>query len=288
MRHTFKTIALMGKQKKPDVIATLKKLVVYFTDKKIKLILEEQTAQLLSNNLPYFSLDCLGKHADLLIVVGGDGSLLGASRSASKQNLPILGVNCGKLGFLNDVYPDKIAKIEDILQGNFYEEQRFLLQTQVTKKNKTVWQDIALNDTVLLAGTAGHMISFSVSVDEKFVCNYRADGLIVATPTGSTAHALAGGGPILYPELDAMVLVPMFSHNLSSRPIVIQAESQVKIDLDKNNTEPARISCDGQMYVATTAGSTVHIGKAREKLRLIHPLDYNYFEALRTKLHWEN
>lgn len=279
----------MGKQQTPDVIATLKKLVVYFTRKKIKLVLEENTAQLFpQNKSSHFMLEQIGKHADLLIVVGGDGSLLSASRSASKQNLPILGVNCGRLGFLNDIYPDKIAKIEDILQEKFHEEQRFLLHTQVIEKNQTVWQDIALNDAALLAGTAGHMINFSITVDDKFVCKYRADGLIVATPTGSTAHALSGGGPILYPELNAMVLVPMFSHNLSSRPIVIPAESQVKIELDKNNTEPARISCDGQMYVATTAGSSIHISKAREKLRLIHPLDYNYFEALRTKLHWEN
>lgn len=279
----------MGKQQTPDVIATLKKLVAYFTDKKIKLILEESAAQFFpQNKSPHFMLDQIGKHADLLIVVGGDGSLLSASRSASKQNLPILGVNCGRLGFLNDIYPEKIAKIADILQGKFYEEQRFLLHAEVIEKNQTVWQDIALNDAVLLAGTAGHIINFSITVDDKSVCKYRADGLIVATPTGSTAHALSGGGPILYPELNAMVLVPMFSHNLSSRPIVIPATSQVKIELDKNNTEPARISCDGQMYVTTTAGSSIHISKAREKLRLIHPLDYNYFEALRTKLHWEN
>lgn len=279
----------MDKQQNPEVSVTVQKLITYLNDQKIQLILEEQTAQIFPQyDLPHFALEHLNNYADLLIVVGGDGSLLSAARSAAKQNLPILGVNCGRLGFLNDISPDKIAKIAEILQGKFREEPRFFLHVQVTAKNQTLYQDIALNDTVLLTGITGHIINFSIAVNEKFVCDYRADGLIVATPTGSTAHALAGGGPILHPELDALVLVPMFSHNLSSRPIVIQGQNQITIAFTENNRESARLSCDGQIQTIPTANCAIHISKAKEKLRLIHPLDYNYFEALRTKLHWEN
>jgi len=292
MKHSFKTIALMGKQQTPEVANTLNALIAYLTEKtvkKVKLILEKQTALLFPQyRLPHFSHDQLGKHADLLIVVGGDGSLLSAARSSSKQNLPLLGVNCGRLGFLNDISPNKIAKVSEILHGKFSSEERFLLNLQIKDKKHRTRQDIALNDVALLAGTAGHMIDFSITINNNFVCKYRADGLIVATPTGSTAHALSGGGPILHPELNAIALVPMFSHNLSSRPIVINAENHVIISLAKHNTETARVSCDGQMHTAVTPGCCLHITKAQKKLHLIHPLDYDYFAALRTKLDWEN
>lgn len=279
----------MSKQEMPEVIAASQKLIEYLLQQKIKLILEDKTAQLFKQpTLPHFPTDQIGAHANLLIVVGGDGSLLSAARSIATQNLPILGVNCGRLGFLNDISPDKITKIESILQGEFFDEERFLLQTQVKIKDKIIWQDFALNDAVLLAGDAGHMLTFSINVNDKFVCSYRADGLIVATPTGSTAHALSGGGPILHPQLDAVTLVPMLSHNLSSRPIVINAENHIKITLAQHNTDPARLSCDGQMHTAIIPGCEINITKAQEKLHLIHPLDYDYFEALRTKLHWEN
>lgn len=273
----------MGKQNKPEVISTLKNLMAYLSKQKIQLILEKNTAELLASDLPHFSLDCLCNHADLLIVVGGDGSLLSAARHACLHNLPLLGVNCGRLGFLNDISPAKIEKIADILQGKFHSEKRFSLGAQI----KNVWQDIALNDIVLLAGTAGHMINFSITVENTPVCTYDADGLIITTPTGSTAHALSGGGPILHPELNAIALVPMFSHNLSSRPIVLGADNLVTITLSPYNTEPARISCDGQMHTAIKPGYAIHITKAQQELHLIHPLDYDYFEALRTKLRWE-
>jgi len=287
MNFKFNTIALTSKQSDPNTIDTLKKIIAYCHEKKIKLVLENQTAKLLNKSDKSLPFDDLAKHADLLVVVGGDGSLLSAARNACKQNLPILGVNCGRLGFLNDIYPDKIAQISAIIAGEFSVEERFLLSVEVKEKNKIIWQDLALNDAVLLSGNAGHIVYFSVQIKDRFVCTYGADGLIIATPTGSTAHALSGGGPILHPELNAIALVPMLSHNLSSRPIVIDANNIIKITLAKNNIEAARVSCDGQMHTAVMPGYEIHITKAREKVHLIHPLDYDYFEALRTKLHWE-
>ncbi|CAL7962801.1 NAD kinase [Gammaproteobacteria bacterium] len=287
MRSVFKSVAIIGRQNTVDTRKTLSNLIKHLQSKKINIALEHDTAKILpSYKLPVIPREELHDNCELIIVVGGDGSLLSAARIAARQDLPIIGINRGKLGFLTDIAPDNITKIDAILAGNFYEEQRFLLATEMCGHDKVIIRNIALNDIAFLSYIAGHMIDFSVHVDQHFLCNYHADGLIIASPTGSTAHALSGGGPILHPALEAVVLVPMLSHNLNSRPIVIKSDSTIKVAFNNANTTDLLVRCDGQVQTMLH-GSSIKIKKAKEKLRLLHPTDYSYFETLRTKLHWE-
>lgn len=289
MTTSFKKIGLIGWQKgKESPLDVLKTLISYLTQKNCTVVLERETALFLNDiTWPNYSMGELGEHCDLIIVVGGDGSLLRAAQAAVCFDKPILGVNRGYLGFLVDIYPDEInTRLGAILDGEYREEKRFLLDV-VVEKNTPI-HAIALNDVVLVPGQVAHMIAFDIFIDEQFVCNQRADGLIVATPTGSTAYALSGGGPILHPDLDAIVLVPMFPHTLSSRPIVVSANSSVMLRISKNMSIFPRLSCDGQAHIELSEGDCVMIKKRAQPLKLIHPLDYDYFDTLRAKLHWES
>jgi len=253
----------------------------------LKLILEKETAEILGEKQCLTATDEeLGALTDLVIVVGGDGSLLAAARSLINSGTPLLGINRGKLGFLTDISPDELrVKITEILAGHYYIEERFLLTAAIEHEQKIIAQKDALNDVVLLPGSP-HMIDFAIYVNQQLMCTQRADGQIIATPTGSTAYALSGGGPILHPQLDAIALVPMFPHNLSSRPVVIPAESVIEMVINPHSALPV-LSCDGQERLEIPSGARIKITKKSQKLCLVHPLDYDYFKTLRSKLHWE-
>lgn len=289
MREKFNTIALMGKLKTDEVADTLYALITHLTALNKKILIEKETLSIIPDcKLPAINRNkLLPAGCELLIVVGGDGSLLHAAHAAATQDIPVLGINRGFLGFLTDILPNNLHKINAILDGNYIEEHRFLLTTTIASDSKRINSEYALNDIVILSTVAGQMIEFSVFIDDEFMCGYRADGIIISTPTGSTAHALSGGGPILHPELEAIVLLPMFSHNLSSRPIVIKSNSTIKIVLDENHPANYNISRDGHLHLLAANKNTLLIKKAEKKLRLLHPTDYNYFETLRSKLHWE-
>lgn len=286
----FKTIGLIGRQRKEDISDTLIALKNLLKKHKLSAVIENETAALLpKDKSPTCTRDKLGKACDLIIVVGGDGSLLNAARAAVDHNTPVLGINRGHLGFLTDINPDELStKVSAVLNGKYIEEKRFLLDVKIENKNKVIARDIALNDVVLMPGDVAHMIQFAIIIDKQPVCSQRADGLITATPTGSTAYALSGGGPILHPQLDAVVLVPMFPHTLTARPIVINANSKIIINIAKSNEASLRLSCDGQARISIPVGANIHIEKKSTALRLIHPKDYNYFETLRSKLHWHS
>lgn len=288
MELKFKNIGIVGKQHTVGVADTVLALIDFLSAKKVNIFLEGATAKLLQtkNDLPVISYDKLGAKCDLLIVVGGDGCMLNAAHVAALNNVPIVGVNRGRLGFLTDVKPDEIdEKIGAILRGEFKEERRFLLTASVEDKKQENLH-IALNDFVLTSGATAQMIEFEIYIDEKFMCSMRSDGLIVATPTGSTAYALSGGGPIVNPILNAIVLVPMFPHTLSSRPIVIDANSKIEIRISESTLTSPRFSCDGNPYVKINPGECICVEKMSDNLRLIHPKDYDYFETLRSKLYW--
>lgn len=288
MNQIFKTVGVIGRQRKEDISDTLVALKSLLAHKKIAVVMETETAtHLPTHTLPTYSRDELGRHCDLIIVVGGDGSLLNAARAAIDRQIPVLGINRGRLGFLTDIHPSELEhKVSEVLDGQYQEEQRCLLTATIENHGKTLGKDIALNEIVLMPGDIARMIEFAIEIDDQFVCVQRADGLIVATPTGSTAYALSGGGPILHPNLDATVLVPMFPHTLSARPIVIRSSSTIKIIISKENETSPRLSCDGQAQISLPLGSNVIIRKNPQSLRLIHPQDYNYFQTLRKKLHW--
>lgn len=288
MTTTFKKIGLIGRQRSAGTVDTLLTLKKFLQKRQLHLVIEEETAQTLPpDTIPTIAREQLGKQSDLVIVVGGDGSMLSAALTVVNDNVPVLGINRGRLGFLTDIHPREVEqKIAEVLDGKYREEKRFLLTSEIHFQGNVLNREDALNDVVLQQGDVAHMIEFEIHINDEFVCTQRADGLIVATPTGSTAYALSGGGPIIHPTMNAIVLVPMFPHTLSSRPIVTEGNTPIKIHITKNNETSPHISCDGHQRIPVAPGSFIQIKKKAEQLRLIHPLDYNYFQTLRTKLHW--
>lgn len=284
-------IILIGRPKVAGVPETVNLLYEYLLKRRAQIAVDAETAQMLpANSQPDIATPDILRNSELVIVVGGDGSLLNTAHLALPYNLPVLGINRGRLGFLTDIHPNNLEKIGEVLDGQYFIEHRFLLDAQFYRANETApyGQNIALNDVVLLPGDIAHMIGFEIYIDQQFVCKQRADGLIIATPTGSTAYALSGGGPILHPQLEAIVLVPMFPHTLSSRPIVVSSSSQIELHISAMNPVSPHVSCDGQNRIELPPGGRVHVNKNTRLLRLVHPQDYNYFKTLREKLKWEN
>lgn len=284
----FHRIALMGRHYPDRIEWTLRALYDFLTERRYPVVCDQDTASRLSFPILCVPINELHAHCDLLIVVGGDGSLLQAAKIAVAQSLPVLGVNRGRLGFLTDVYPQQLTVIEQVLKGDYQEEERFLLRAEILHQNTITASVEALNEIVLSPGDVAHMIEFEVMIGGRFVCDLRADGLIVATPTGSTAYALSGGGPILEPALNAIVLVPMFPHTLSNRPLVVDADSQLVIEITPNNEATPFVSGDGQKRLSIALGDTLRIQKKAQRLRLIHPRNYEYFQTLRSKLGWQS
>lgn len=285
---SFNKIVLMGRAGVPGVNETLQAIYHHLTDTLgLQVFCETTSAELFGNTVAQLPANELAKHAELIIVVGGDGSLINAAHLAVDQKLPVLGINRGRLGFLTDIHPNNLEKITEVVNGQYISEQRFLLDAKIFQNDKLLQQNIALNEAVLLPGDVAQMIEFELFVNQQFVTSHRADGIIIATPTGSTAYALSGGGPILHPQLNAIVIVPMFPHTLSSRPIVIDGNSDIELRISQNNKMLPYLSCDGQTRMKAPLSSTVKIHKKSKQLQLIHPQDYDYYSTLRQKLGWE-
>ncbi len=273
------------------VSETVNALYDFLTHRHTEIAVDQDTAQMLSpHHAPIIADSEIFNHFQLIIVVGGDGSLLNAVHLALPYGLPVLGINRGRLGFLTDIHPNNLQKVGDVLDGQYHIEPRFLLEAEIYNDNSDQIhsKNIALNDVVLLPGDVAHMIGFEIYINQQFVCQQRADGLIIATPTGSTAYALSGGGPILHPHLDAVVLVPMFPHTLSSRPIVVSGNSEIELRISSGNIISPHVSCDGQKRLPLQPGGRVKVKKNPKMLSLVHPLDYIYFKTLREKLKWES
>lgn len=284
----FLRIGLVGRPGSESAVHTLKRLIRYLQSRGVDVVLEQETSNALpGHTLEVSNSDTLGKTCDLVIVVGGDGSLLGAARSLSKYKVPLLGVNRGRLGFLTDITPDDIeTRVKDVLDGKYMMETRFLLDSSVIRKGALIGGGDALNDVVIHPGRFIRMIEFELYIDGQFVYSQRSDGLIISTPTGSTAYALSGGGPIMHPKLDAIVIVPMNPHTLSSRPIVVDGNSEIKVIVGEQNSAYPHVTCDGQNHVVTNPGDEIHVHKKPHKLHLIHPLNHNFYETCRSKLGW--
>lgn len=272
-----------------DIHETVAIIYTFLQEKQCRIIFESSLAESLHidpNKFEIATVENMGKTIDLALVIGGDGALLSTARAMVNFNVPLLGINRGSLGFLTDIKPAEVEqKLEEILEGKFISEQRFLLETVITH-NHFSQSGHGLNEIVLSAQGAHHLIQYEIYVDKNFVCRQRADGLIIATPTGSTAYALSGGGPIIHPELNALTLVPMFPHTLSMRPIVIHGDSTILLRVEKNLNTQIQVSCDSQTFLPVNDESEIEIKKKKESITLIHPTNYNYFKSLRSKLHW--
>ena len=284
----YQTVALIGKPQHEATHDSLNLLAEYFLAKGCKLLVEESIAnELETDDLKSCDLVVIGKEADLAVVVGGDGSMLGAARVLARFDIHVVGVNRGNLGFLTDIHPDDIIQqLDHIFNGECFVEERFLLEVGVYRHEKLKSNSAAVNEVVLHHGKVAHMMEFEIYIDEQFVFSQRSDGLIVATPTGSTAYSLSAGGPIIMPKLDALTLVPMFPHTLSSRPIVVDADSQVSMKVSKVNSDSLQVSCDSHIALPVLPGDEIRINKSADKLHLVHPKGYSYFNVLRQKLGW--
>ncbi len=286
MENDFRKIALIGKYQSPEVAGSLQALVTFLQAQGRQVMIEEGTAVSIGSfgclEVPY---PAIGAHADLAIVLGGDGTMLNAARQLAEYGVPLVGVNQGRLGFMTDIACENmLVGIAALLEGKFSREQRFLLDSVVMREGVKVFHALALNDIVVNKGELGRMIEMEVKVDGEFIYMLRADGIIIATPTGSTAYALSANGPILHPSVPGIALVPLCPHALSNRPITISDQSRIEITLLPQHD--ARIHFDGQTHFDALAGDSVQISRSRHSITLLHPPGYSYLAMLREKLHW--
>ncbi len=286
MPPAFKTVAVVGKSDAANLPEVLDQLAGVLRRRGIAVAMDKATAGPSRSKPDAVSeLAQLAARADLCIVVGGDGTLISSARLMAERGVPLVGVNLGRLGFLTDIPADGLeSAIESVLDGEFISEQRTLLAGAVKREGKKVFSALAMNDVVVSRGAVGSMIEFAVTVDGEFIYTLRADGLIVATPTGSTAYALSAGGPILHPALQAIALVPISPHTLSNRPVAIRSTSKVEITLVRG--EGSRANFDVQAHFELEQGDVVTVSASPKPATLLHPKGYRYFSMLRQKLRW--
>ncbi len=287
--NSFQTVGVIGKRRDPRVAPTLDSLCRELLALDRKVLLENESAALLPahSQLPRASRAEMAQRCDLVVVVGGDGTLLSAARDLAPANVPILGVHHGRLGFMVDVRPEDMRDaLAAVIQNDCLREARLLLSARIHRGSTVMGPFLAVNDAVIRNQASIRMLEFETWLDDEFISQHRADGIIVSTPTGSTAYALSGGGPVLHPALEAISLVPICPHTLSDRPIVVGAHQRVDIVLRGGEGTTAMFTCDGQTTESMLPGDRLELRRAEARLHLIHPKNYSYFNILRNKLHW--
>ncbi len=287
MSKPIQRISLFAGKDGTDVIDILHSLQLLLADYQVTW--EASTAQLANlSDVDTIADEHLGRDADLIIVIGGDGSILRCATAAMQHQTPMIGINKGRLGFLTDIRPNELdSRLLTVLQGDYWKAERFLLQTTIDYADGTQRDCcVALNDVILYPGETPHMMDFEVFIDDEFLCSHRADGLIIATPTGSTAYNLSAGGPIIHPSINALVMLPMFSHSLTARPIIIPSDKTIRVEFSPYNKINGKLSSNMGDIVDVLPGANIMIQQAKQKITLLHPLDYDYYESLRSKLHW--
>ena len=284
----FHTIALIGKYQSREIAESLRALAAFVGGRGVEVLLEEDTAAAVgASGYAVASYEVIGARADLAVVLGGDGTMLNSARRLAEFDVPLVGVNQGRLGFMTDIALDSmIDSITALLEGKFAREQRFLLNAEVLRDGEPVFQTLALNDVVVNKGDIGRMIELEVKVDGELIHILRADGLIVSTPTGSTAYALSANGPILHPSVPGIAIVPLCPPALTNRPITISDGSMIDIAL--LSPHDARIHFDGQTRFDARAGDVVRMMRSRHNITFLHPPGYSYFAMLREKLQWSS
>lgn len=286
MKPSFKTAALIGKYKSPEIAEPLLQLARFLDERGVKVLLDRLTASHIGDcPYPVLRLEELGEQADLAIVIGGDGTMLNIARTFAPYDVALVGINQGRLGFLTDISVDTMFEtIGAILDGDFITEDRMLLAAEIFSGNERVSEVLAFNDVVLSKGVKGSMIEFEVRIDGQFIYNQRSDGLIVATPTGSTAYALSSGGPIVHPSLNVMALVPVCPHTLSNRPIVISGGCTIEIVV--RDADDPRAHFDSHSHFDLREGDRIVVRRYPHVIALLHPVGHSYYGMLRQKLNW--
>ena len=289
MQSQFQTIGLIGKPS--SVIAeTLSILYKHLMEKQFRVLVEKQSRQYICcGSVETHEISKLGQYCDLAITIGGDGTLLSAGRNLAPDNVPVVGVNLGRLGFLVDISPDDVlSKLDEVLLGHYVTEQRILLKAELIRDHQVIHEQTAVNEVVIHRWITPSMIEIITHIDQVFLNSQRSDGLIISTPTGSTAYALSGGGPILHPALGAIVLVPINPHTLTNRPIVINDNSQVEIAFSQNEEINAQVSCDDISIPDVLISDRIHIRKDPHVMKILHPTEYDFYDILRAKLNWSS
>ncbi len=287
MSSLFKTIALIGKHDNPEIMTPLLHLGQFMENRNLDVVLDSRTApHIQDKKYTILSLDDIGKRADLAIVLGGDGTMLNIARTLAPFDVPLVGINQGRLGFLTDLSTDTMLEtLGSILDGQYVTERRMLLSVEVIRSEIGLFSALAFNDVAVNRGISGGMIEIEVHIDGEYVYSLRSDGLIVATPTGSTAYALSSGGPILHPSLDLIALVPVSPHTLSNRPIVVGPNATVEV-LMRSAEEGARIHSDSHSHFDLDEWDKVVIRRSPQTVRLLHSSNHSYYRMLREKLGW--
>jgi NAD+ kinase len=286
MAPRFRHAALVGKYQARGIRDVLEEIAQFLVRQGLEVSLEQQTAQSTGiTDHGSLTLDELGRQCDLAVVVGGDGTMLGIARQLSRHGTPLVGINQGRLGFITDVPVDQFAQaLEPMIAGDYEEERRSMLTGIVLRDGHRIFEGFALNDVVVSRGTASSMIEVKVEIGSEFITNLRADGLIIGSPTGSTAYALSAGGPILHPGIAGWVLVPIAPHDLSNRPIVLPDTGDIGIEIVAGRD--ASVSFDMQQLASLLHGDRIVVRRSRDQVRFLHPRGWSYYATLRRKLHW--
>lgn len=288
MPTPFQRIGIIGKFGDPGIAPTLTELYRFLHDREHGVVVDSKSAGLIAeSDVKGLPIDLLPEHCDLIIAVGGDGTFLTAARATADFEVPLLGVNLGRLGFLTDISPDQLlSRLEQILTGRFKTEQRQLLQASIIRDGEVIHRQTAVNEVVVHRWVTPSMIEIVTSIDGVYLNTQRSDGLIIATPTGSTAYSLSAGGPILHPALNALVLVPLNPHMLSNRPIVIDDNVEIEIRFSQTKQINALVTCDHLEIPDVRINDKILIKKTPKPIKILHPEDHDYFHILRSKLNW--
>lgn len=285
MAGSFSCIALIGKPNSTEIAASLAELREFLMRRGCQIMLERETARAMAGDERGYGYDEIGRRADLAVVLGGDGTMLSAARSLARHQVPLIGVNQGRIGFMTDIaLNDMCAAIGTVLDGGYALEERSLIDAEILRADRVILRTVALNEAVIGKGAQGRLIEFDLAIDEEFVYTLRADGMIVSTPTGSTAYSLSAQGPILHPSLPAFALVPLNPHTLSARPVSVSDRSVIEIRLMR--ALDARAHFDGFALTDLEEGDRLVLRRSADAIRFVHPPGYNYFAMLRRKLGW--
>ena len=284
--QSFQSIGIISRPRRSDLCVVVPPLLEWLEARGIQTLIDEETANCLPNSAKGLTRQKVADSSQLLLVLGGDGTLLAAARLAAPRGIPVLPINMGSLGFLTNFTLQELhPALEDTLEGRFSLSERVLISVDLVRAGKVIDTQRVLNEVVINKGVLARMIELELGIDGDFVCRYRADGLIMATPTGSTAYSLSAGGPIVHPTVESFVITPICPHMLSDRPLVIRDSSTIEMKLS-GNTESVFLTLDGQRGIPLQPGDIVRAGRAKELLKLIQPPKKSYFEILRNKLKW--
>jgi NAD+ kinase len=286
MTSKFRHVALIGKYQAQGSRSALEDIARFLTEQGCDVALEKDTA---SNTgitaYPILDVAQIGKQCDLGLVVGGDGTMLGIGRQLAQFGVPLVGINQGRLGFITDIaFDDYQITLGPMLNGNYQEDPRWMMQAEVMRCGECVFKATAMNDVVVNRGASAGMVELRVEVDGRFVANQRADGLIIASPTGSTAYALSAGGPLMHPSIGGWILVPIAPHTLSNRPIVLSDQGEIAIEIVAGR-DPS-VNFDMQTFASLLHGDRIIVRRSAHQVRFLHPVGWSYFDTLRKKLHW--